>query len=106
MGTLTNSEDPGEMPHNYYIIHDRPGYIVDLCLKNPSLILLIDLELAIDPLPPRGYFVHYNFLKLRYLRHKMKENIPLRVAALTCNITLYTLPPPPPPPQKKKKKKK
>ena len=38
-------------------------------------------------------FVHYDFLKLHYIRHKIKDVIPLRVAALMCNITLYTLPP-------------
>ena len=27
------------------------------------------------------------------IRHKIKDVSPLRVAALTCNITLYTLPP-------------
>ena len=42
--------------------------------------------------PPRGNFVHYNFLKLHYIRHKIKDVSPLRVAALTHNITLYTLP--------------
>ena len=42
---------------------------------------------------PQGEFVHYNFLKLHYIRHKTKDVSPLRVAALTCNITLYTLPP-------------
>ena len=45
------------------------------------------------PPPPRGNFVHYDFLKLHYIRHKIKYVSPLRVAALTCNITLYTLPP-------------
>ena len=50
------------------------------------------LELAIDPPPPRGNFVHYDFLKLHYIRHKIKDVSPLRVAALTCNITLYMLP--------------
>ena len=54
----------------------------------------IGLELAIDPPPPpRGNFVHYDFLKLHYIRHKIKDVSPLRVAALTCNITLHTLPP-------------
>ena len=41
----------------------------------------------------RGNFVHYDFLKLHYIRHKIKDVSPLRVAALTCNSTLYTLPP-------------
>ena len=53
----------------------------------------IGLELAIDPPPPRGNFVHYDFLKVHYIRHKIKDVSPLRVAALTCNSTLYTLPP-------------
>ena len=37
-------------------------------------------------------FVHYDFRKQHYIRHKIKDVSPLRVAALTCNITLYTLP--------------
>ena len=45
------------------------------------------------PSPPRGNFVHYDFLKQHYIRHKIKDVSPLRVAALTCNSTLYTLPP-------------
>ena len=45
------------------------------------------------PPPPRGIFVHYDFLKLHYIRHKIKDVSPLRVAALTFNITLFTLPP-------------
>ena len=53
----------------------------------------ISLELAIDPLTPRGNFVHYDFLKLHYIRHKIKDVNPLRVFVLTCNFTLYTLPP-------------
>ena len=53
----------------------------------------IGCELAIDPPPPRGNFVQYDFLKLHYIRHKLKDVSPLRVAALTCNITLFTLPP-------------
>ena len=58
------------------------------------LTVIVGLELAIDPPPPpRGNFVHYDFLKLHYLRHKIKDVSPLRVAALTCNTTLYTLPP-------------
>ena len=40
-----------------------------------------------------GNFVHYDFLKQHYIRHKIKDVSPLRVAALTCNNTLYTLPP-------------
>ena len=57
------------------------------------ILLAIGLELAIDPPPPRGNFVHYDFLKLHNIRHKIKDVSPLRVAALRCNITLYTLPP-------------
>ena len=55
----------------------------------------LGLELAIDPSPPphRGNFVHYDFLKLHYIRHKIKDVSPLRVAALTCNSMLYTLTP-------------
>ena len=57
----------------------------------------LGLELAIYPLQPlRGNFEHFDFLKLHYIRHKLKDVSFLRVAALTCNITLYTLTPPPP----------
>ena len=62
-------------------------------IKQTETVLLIGLELAIDP-PPRGNFVHYDFLKLHYIRHKIKDVSPLRVAAFKCNITLYMLPPP------------
>ena len=53
---------------------------------------IIGIELVIEPPPPRGNFVHYHFLKQHYIRHKIKDVSPLRMAALTCNITLYTLP--------------
>ena len=54
----------------------------------------IGLELAIEPPPPhRANFVHYDFLKQHYIRHKIKDVSLLRVAVLACNITLYTLPP-------------
>ena len=56
----------------------------------------LGLELAMAPLLPRMNFAHYDFLKLHYIRQKIKDVSSLRVAALTCNITLYTLPPPPP----------
>ena len=62
-------------------------------INNSIFSNIIGLELAIDPPPPRGNFVHYDFLKLHYIRRKIKYVSPLRVAALTCNITLYTLPP-------------
>ena len=55
-----------------------------------SYLGLIGLELAIDPLPKRGNFVRYDFLKLNYIRHKIKDTSPLRVTALTFNIALYT----------------
>ena len=36
--------------------------------KNPNKKMpILDLELAIDHLPHRGSFVHYNFLKLQYI---------------------------------------
>ena len=70
--------------------------ILDKCKFHIGFLIsysIIGLELAIDPLPPRGNLVHYGFLKLHYIRHKIKDVNPLRVAALTCNITLYMLPP-------------
>ena len=44
------------------------------------------------PPRPRGNFVHYDILKLHYIEHKIKDVSFLRVAALRCNVTLYTLP--------------
>ena len=59
-----------------------------------SLQDIVVLALAIEPPPPpRGNFVDYDLLKLHYIRHKIKDVSPLRVAALTCNIKLYMLPP-------------
>ena len=54
---------------------------------------ILDLRLAIDPLPPQGNFVHYDFLKLQYISHKMRPVSALRVEALSCNnnITYVTL---------------
>ena len=63
-----------------------------LKFENVQLTLRLGLELAIDLLP-RENFVHYDFLKQHYIKHKIEDVNPLRVAALTCNITLYTLPP-------------
>ena len=56
---------------------------LDLAIQEKYLP--IGLELAIDPPPPRGNFVHYDFLKLHYIRRKMKDVSSLRVAALTTN---------------------
>ena len=59
-----------------------------------SFYLPLDFRLAIDPPPPpRGNFVHYDFLKLQYISHKMRHVSPLRVEALSCNnnITYVTL---------------
>ena len=50
------------------------------CKQDP-----VDLRLAIGPLPPRGNFLHYDFLKLQYISHKMRHVSPLRVEALLCN---------------------
>ena len=41
----------------------------------------LGLALAIDPAPPRGNFVHYNFQILHYISHKMKHVSLLKVAA-------------------------
>ena len=49
------------------------------------------LTLAIEPISPRGNFVHYDFHILHYIGHKMKYVSPLRVAALAGNIMLRTL---------------
>ena len=56
-------------------------------------IIHIGLELAIDPLPPappppRGNFVHYDFLKLHYITHKIKDVSPMRVVAV-CSHKQY-----------------
>ena len=56
-----------------------------------DLLNFIDLELAIDPPAPRGSFVHYDFLKVHYIRNKMTHVSPLYVGALTCNVNVnYT----------------
>ena len=52
----------------------------------------LGLTLAIDPITPRGNFVHYDFQILHYISHKMKYVSFLRVAALAGNIMLRTLP--------------
>ena len=53
----------------------------------------LGLALAIDiAQTPMGDSVTYEFLILHYRSHKIKYVNPLRVAALTCNITLRTLP--------------
>ena len=57
-----------------------------------SKVNSLDLELAIDPPPPKGNCAHYDFLIQHYISHKMKYVSPLRVAALACNITLRTVP--------------
>ena len=69
---------------------------VEQSANKQAYIYSVGLELAIDPPPPRGNFIQYDFLILHYIRHKIKDVSPLRVAALTCNIMLYTLLPPPP----------
>ena len=65
-------------------------YSGNIC--NVLMLQEIDLELAIDPPPPpRGSFVHYDFLKLHYIRNKMTHVSPLYVGALTCNVNVnYT----------------
>ena len=45
----------------------------------------VDHELLIDPPPPRGNFVHYDFLKLRFKRNKMTHVGHLEVGALQCD---------------------
>ena len=80
---------------NYFDLRSSIGFNV-LIVAWSVYTSNVGLELAIDPPPPRGNFVHYDFLKLHYIRHKIKDVSPLREAALTCNITLYMLPPPPP----------
>ena len=52
----------------------------------------LGLALAIDPAPPRGNFLYYNFQTLHYISHKMQYVSSLRVAALASNIVLHTLP--------------
>ena len=62
--------------------------ISDKDFERFTRVKLLDLELAIDPLQPRGSFVHYNFLKLHYIRNKMTHVSPLYVGALTCNVNV------------------
>ena len=46
----------------------------------------LDLELAIDP--QGGGFVHYDFLKLHYIKNKLTHVSPLYVGALNCYINV------------------
>ena len=78
--------------HQNYLQHPISPLSASHVIKTPNYEFL-GLELAIDPPPPRGNFAHYDFLKRHNIRHKMKDVTSLRVAALMCNITLYTLPP-------------
>ena len=52
-------------------------------IANNSLLYSLNLDLGsvIDPLPARGNFVHYNFLKLHYIRNKMTHVSPLALGA-------------------------
>ena len=60
-------------------------------------IPLLDLSQLKTPLPhPRRNFVHYNFLKLHYMRNKMTHVSRLAMGAFTCNshvtnVTLKTI---------------
>ena len=68
-----------------------PLFVIVLDMHTRTPDSQIDLELAIDPPPPRGSFVHYDFLKLHYIRNKMTHVSPLYVGALTCNVNVnYT----------------
>ena len=59
----------------------------------PSHSYVLGLELDIDLPPPRGTFVHYDFLKLHYIIHKMKDYSPLRVAAFKVyHHVIYVIP--------------
>ena len=51
-----------------------------------SMLKVVDHELLIDPPnpPPMGNFVHYDFLKLRYIRSKMTHVGHLAMRALPC----------------------
>ena len=58
--------------------------------------LILDLAPAIDPLPTRGNFVHYDFLKLHYISNKMTHVSPLVMGVFACNrhvtnVTLKTM---------------
>ena len=59
----------------------------------PLAAMYIDRELAIEPLPHKGDFVHYDFLKLQYISHTLRHVSHLRVVVLLCNsnITYVTL---------------
>ena len=72
----------------YIACNDRNAFFTSDAVRNYNLL---DLELEIDPLPPGGSFVHYNFLKQHYIRNKMTHVSSLYVGALTCNVNVsYT----------------
>ena len=64
----------------------------EINLPSHKHIKQLDLGLPIDPLPRRN-FVHYDFLKLLYISHKIRHVSKGRVVALLCysNITYVTL---------------
>ena len=53
-------------------------------------MLVLGLELAIDPFPPGGILNSMIFRNYIY-KTQNKRCSPLRGAALTCSITLYTI---------------
>ena len=69
------------------IVHTNQGQTYQFFVFNLTITWFQDRPCGYRS--PRGNFVHYNFLKLHYIRHKIKYVSPLRVAALTCNIMFY-----------------
>ena len=80
---------PSELQLNKAGTSDTEATFLDLLL---SFSTDTGIEPAIDPPPPRKNFVHYDFLKLHYIRHKIKDVSPLRVAALSVTLRYIRYP--------------
>ena len=53
-----------------WLLANGSNLLIMTILIQKLKIALIDHELLIDPPPPRGNFVHYVFLRQRYIRNK------------------------------------
>ena len=64
--------------------------------SNSKVILTVGMYACIRPLVgyglPRGNFIDHNFLKAQCLARNLQHVSPLKMAALSCNSLLHTLP--------------
>ena len=79
------------LTHRRTITEDTIAINHNWVYNQTCLSMLLDRELLIDP-SPRGNFVHYDFLKIHYIRSKMTLFGHLAVRALPCNSHVNELP--------------